>query len=107
MTLRGGPELLRKARRELVGGWVAALVAVVTAVAIFQVSDPLTGLEDLIWLLAPAMILASASAAWFGLRARRDGEEGGRWPALAGLVIGGFFLLMLFLGLVGHLIGFE
>jgi hypothetical protein len=53
------------------------------------------------------MFLASASAAWFGLRARRDGEEGGRWPALVGCVMGGFFVLMLLLALVGHLLGFE
>lgn len=106
MATSRGPHGSR-ARRELIGGWVAAVIAVLAVVGLFQVSDPGSGYEYLIWYLAPAMFLASASAAWFGLRARRDGEEGGRWPALVGCVMGGFFVLMLLLALVGHLLGFE
>ena len=105
-TLRE-PREKERARRELNGGWVAAVIAVLAVVGLFQVSDPGSRSEHLIWYLAPAMFLASASAAGLGLRARRDGEEGGRWPALVGFVIGGFFVLMLLLALVGHLLGFE
>jgi hypothetical protein len=105
-TLRE-PQERKRARLELNGGWVAAVIAVLAVVGLFQVSDPGSGSEHLIWYLAPAMFLSSASAAWLGLRARRDGEEGGRWPALVGFVVGGFFVLMLLLALVGHLLGFE
>jgi hypothetical protein len=87
MATSRGPHGSR-ARRELIGGWVAAVIAVLAVVGLFQVSDPGSGYEYLIWYLAPAMFLASASAAWFGLRARRDGEEGGRWPALVGFAMG-------------------
>ena len=53
------------------------------------------------------MFAASTAAAWIGLRARRDGEESGTWPAFVGLTIGGFFTLMLLAALVGYLLGLE
>lgn len=109
MTTQRGPELARKAKRELVVGWVSAGIAVVTVVGMFQVSDLFQAsvTPSWMWVFLPALFLASTGAAWFGLAARRHGEEGGPWPAVVGLVIGGFFLVMLLLAFVGHLIGFE
>ena len=107
MTVPREPHELSRARRQLIGGWMAAAVAVLAVVGLLQVSDPGSGFEHLVWYLAPATFLACALAAWFGLRARRHGQEAGRWPALVGLVIGGFFVLILLLALVVHLLGFE
>ena len=76
-------------------------------VGLFLVSDPGSGFESWVWFLAPIMFAASTAAAWIGLRARRDGEESGTWPAFVGLVIGGFFTLMLLAALVGYLLGLE
>lgn len=95
------------ARRELVGGWVGAIIAMLAVGGIVQVSDPDAGTEYMVWYLAPVMFLACASAVWLGLRARRDGEASGVWPAVAGYVIGGFFLLNLLMALVSYLLGFE
>lgn len=82
-------------------------MAVLAAVGLFLVSDPESGYESSVWFLAPIMLLCSAAAALIGQLARRDGEEGGRWPAFFGFTIGGFFTLMLLIALVARLLGFE
>ena len=96
-----------RARRELASAWSAAGLAVIAVAGIFLVSDPDSGREGLIWVLAPAMFLTSVAAGWLGVRARRDGEESGRWPAMIGFAIVGFYALAMLAALVGHLLGFE
>jgi hypothetical protein len=45
MATSRGPHGSR-ARRELIGGWVAAVIAVLAVVGLFQVSDPGSGYES-------------------------------------------------------------
>lgn len=93
-----------RARNELAGSWVFAILSVLFTIAIFVASE---GLEAAIQFLVPSMFVCSVGAVWLGLSARRHGLENGAVPASVGAVIGGFFAAMLVLGLVGHLIGFE
>lgn len=95
------------AGRELAGAWSAAVLALIAVTGLLLVSDPDSGREGLIWFLAPTIFLAAIAAGWLGLRARRDGEERGFWPAVVGLTIIGFFGSMLLLAFVGYLLGFE
>lgn len=106
MTILREPKKTGRGRPELIAGWISAAVALLAVYGLIQVSE-VARYEPWIWALAPIMFLASASAVWLGFRARRDGEERGRWPALVGLVIGGFYALMLLLALIGHTLGFE
>lgn len=106
MTVLPEPQKTGRGRREFIAGWISAAVAILAVYGLFQVSE-VARYESWVWALAPVMFLASAWAVWLGLRARRDGEESGRWPAFVGFVIGGFYALMLLIALIGHLLGFE
>ena len=98
------PQTPGRARNELTVAWVFAVLAIGFAIAIFIVSE---GLEAALPFVVPAMFISSVVSVWLGLSARRHGLEEGAVPASIGTVIGGFFILMLVLGLIGHLIGFE
>lgn len=91
-------------RRELVGAWVSALITVGATVAIFFVSETA---ETALWFVVPIMFVAAVGAVWLGLAARRHGDGRGAFPALIGGLVGGFYVLMAALALVGHLFGFE
>jgi hypothetical protein len=78
---------------------VAVMIALL--VAMFIASDSLPQIVSQI--LGPLTVVAASGAVWFGLAARRHGEEKGLLPAGIGAVVGGFFLVMLMLSLVVHL----
>jgi len=88
-------------QKELVAAWVSAGTAILLAAAIFIVSE---SYEAALPFVVPSMFVSSASALWFGLRARRRGEEAGRLPAMIGAIVGGFYLAMLLIGRIAHLL---
>lgn len=98
------PRTPGRARSELIVAWVFALLAVALTIAIFVMSE---ALEAALPVLVPAMFVSSITSVWLGLSARRHGSEQGAVPASIGIIIGGFFFLMLVLAMIGHLIGFE
>lgn len=93
-----------RARNELIVAWVGAALSVVSVIGILIVSE---ALEAALPVLVPVMFVSCAVAVGFGVSARRRGLEEGAVPASIGGVIGGFFVVMVILGQLGHMIGFE
>ncbi len=88
---------------ELLWAWASVAVMMALLVATFIAST--SAAEIVSQILGPLTMVASAVAVWFGLAARRHGEEGGLVPAAIGALVGGFFLVMLLLAFIFH-VGF-
>ena len=99
MPIRTTPS--SRARTLLAWAWTSVAAMVALLVATFIASNSLTQIVSQI--LGPLTVAAASAAVWFGLAARRHGEERGLLPAGIGGVVGGFFLVMLMLSLVIHL----
>lgn len=106
---RQPPAPTDRARRDLRLAWVSVVLIVPSIVLATFLAGGILTLEGYTGdpgesvpigptLLAavPAMLvvlLTTAAAVWFGLRARRGGASGGWIPALIGGAVGGWFLL--------------
>lgn len=85
---------------EFLWAWMSVAVMMALLVATFIASMSVD--EIVSQILGPLTIVASAAAVWFGLAARRHGEEGGLIPAAIGALVGGFFLVMALFALIFH-----
>jgi hypothetical protein len=95
-----------RGRIEFLWAWTSVVVMIALLVATFIASESMA--EILSRILGPLTIVASVVSVWFGLAARRHGEEGGLIPAAIGALVGGFFLVMVLLALIFHFgLGWE
>lgn len=106
----------RTMSRNLRRAWICLGLAPVGFVLALVIGEVLPGLMGYGWtheegmppgpsafVMLPAVLLFSVPgllAGWFGLRARREGEPIGLVPAIIGLAIAGYYLVINIAGLV-------
>jgi hypothetical protein len=110
---------VRSTSRTMRRAWVCVILIPVGVILAFAVGETLPGLMGYGWTheslpLGPTLLVAGVTAAlfcvpgglaaWFGLRARREGDSNGLAPALIGLVCAGYFLVTGLIGLIGTLL---